>query len=99
MEATKIRYIKDNIYIPPVQSASKHKLPPQHPSLILADQVSDLSHSSECGCQGDVCIAKKALWIYSPNGEIKDTHRTRDVAATESALFRNLIHDGNGRQL
>ncbi|KAG7880197.1 hypothetical protein KL925_003851 [Ogataea polymorpha] len=99
MEATKIRYIKDNIYIPPEESKAPPRIPPSHPSLILADHVSDLTRSSKCGCQGKVCIAKTASWIYTPEGEIKDVGRTRDVACTESTLFKNLIHDSNGRQL
>ncbi|ODV85582.1 hypothetical protein CANARDRAFT_189592, partial [[Candida] arabinofermentans NRRL YB-2248] len=63
MEATKISYIKENIYIPPLISSVNAKIPAHHPSLILSDHLIDVSHSAKCGCKGDKCITESASWL------------------------------------
>lgn len=97
MEITRLEYLKANIYIPPSPKMDTPKIPKQHPSLIIADQLVDAGKTFKCGCKGDKCIKETANWLYGPNGEVNNP--CRDCTSTEAYHFKNLIHDSDGRQL
>ncbi|VEU24081.1 DEKNAAC105268 [Brettanomyces naardenensis] len=98
MEASRISYIKSNIYIPPRAKEDQPKLPASHPSLIIPDHMVDLNKSASCGCcKGDRCIRESASWLYGPNGEVREVRP--DNNGSQETFFYNLTNESTGRQL
>ncbi|CDK29330.1 unnamed protein product [Kuraishia capsulata CBS 1993] len=97
MESSSISTIIQNIYIPPAKKISIPAIPSHHPSLIVPDALSDVSHQRSCGCSGEACI-KDTAWFYGPGGEVISRSKS-DISSTDTVAAQQMIHYSDGRQL
>lgn len=86
--------IKSEIYIPAAKPDIRPLIPQHHPSLIMSDSTTDLTHAQSCGCTGPSCIKEKA-WFYGPNGEVKTM--SHGIQTTDAMAAQYLYNDSNGR--
>lgn len=62
MDSTRLKQLKESVYIPPAKTISNEGIPPYHPCLIVQDKQSETKLKA-CGCADVYCVKDAPKWI------------------------------------